>query len=326
MRWCLNRRMNQPTISCAARLSLALVALLACLGALVVAPSGAHAAFPGLDGRIAYAGSVGSENGLGIFTILPDGSQRQRLTPNTYLDEDPSWSANGQTLVFSRTSTGSTYEIITMAADGSRQTTVAKIRGETPSPSFSPSGNRIVFTDGYKIFSVRAKGGKRRMLLSATRSGPGISQPRYSPDGKLITFAGVPRGNASNHGIWTMRSNGRRLKRITKGETDADPDFKPSGNRILYRHGDRIRIMRLDGSRVGTPHGIPADSFGAVFSPSGRSIAAERAIFIETTAWCSDLFTIGTTASEPVFLTDNCQQSFPRGKVVSPSWQPVTVP
>ena len=60
-------------------------------------PPPAHAAFPGRNGRIAYAAErdVSSD----VWSVLPDGSRPRRLT-GTGLDYDPSWSPGGGRIAF----------------------------------------------------------------------------------------------------------------------------------------------------------------------------------------------------------------------------------
>jgi hypothetical protein len=57
----------------------------------------AHAAFPGRDDRIVYMNTIGCGDVWrnGIFTILPNGTSRQRLTDRGDSDS-PDWALSGE--------------------------------------------------------------------------------------------------------------------------------------------------------------------------------------------------------------------------------------
>lgn len=150
------------------------------LGILASLPaSAAVAAFPGGNGRIAYSGTAFSDPGEPIepphiFTVLPDGSGKQQLTDAPIADFQPSWSADGRRLVFVRGGPTGAVQLFTMNADGSNQAKLADISvrepciDPCPSPAFSPSGRRIVYSTGQEIVTVRSDGSNRHRLLEAT--------------------------------------------------------------------------------------------------------------------------------------------------------------
>ena len=103
-----------------------------------IMPGPARAAFPGQNGRIAFSDTRDDPNGE-IYTIKADGTDTQRLTTDPGSDVKPSWSPNGQRIVFNRYSPGA--DIVVMNADGSGQTSL----GPGYEPSWSPDGSKIVF-------------------------------------------------------------------------------------------------------------------------------------------------------------------------------------
>ncbi len=83
----------------------------------------AEAAFPGTNGKIAFASArttgTGVDNPEGdweIFTMNPDGTGLSQLTFNTSVNREPAWSSDGTEIAFV-----SNFEIYTMDADGSNQ-------------------------------------------------------------------------------------------------------------------------------------------------------------------------------------------------------------
>ncbi len=110
-------------------------------------------------------------------------------------------------------------------------------------PVFSPNGNDIVFVtwndlEKGAIFKISASGGIPVKLTSEK----GIYRtPSYAPDGTHITFrkenGNIDQGQTytKNSGIYTMRSNGDALKKVTdKGEF---PMFTKDGKRIFLQLG-----------------------------------------------------------------------------------------
>jgi hypothetical protein len=70
--------------------------LAAILIAFAVAAPPAQAAFPGQNGKIAFVVSGD------IWTMNPDGSDRTQLTSGPATDDLPSWSPDGQKILFLR--------------------------------------------------------------------------------------------------------------------------------------------------------------------------------------------------------------------------------
>ena len=87
----------------------AIVAMACCataVSALIMAGT-AFAAFPGTNGKIAFVhdpGTAGSN--IDIFTMDATGQNRTPLTSTPDDDYDPSWSADGEMIAFSRYAAG----------------------------------------------------------------------------------------------------------------------------------------------------------------------------------------------------------------------------
>lgn len=74
----------------------------------------------------------------------------------------------------------------------------------------SPDGSTIVFDMLGDIYSMPIQGGKAKVLRSGI---PFEIQPRFSPDGKKISFTSDAGGGDN---IWVMDANGSNAKQITK--------------------------------------------------------------------------------------------------------------
>jgi Tol biopolymer transport system component len=199
---------------------------------LALYPASSWATYPGANGRIAYSESEGLRDDSEIITNAPTGGDPVHLTNNSIDDQEPSWSATGRRIAFTRWD-GQDWEIWTMRAGGTGQRQVTDDRGHEGAPYFSPGGGRIVMATYQAISTVRTDGTDLRQLVSGL-----VSEPEYSPGGKRIVFAGLPDGFHKS-GIWTVRRDGSHLRRVTRSPQEEDgfdsgPDWRPDGRRILY--------------------------------------------------------------------------------------------
>jgi TolB protein len=314
------------------------------LGLLLVPVTSAWAAYPGRNGLIAYAGSEHSSRAehSEIFTIPPSGGTPTQLTRNGVLDEAPAWSADGRRIVFVR-GQDSKLGIWIMRANGRHQHQIIRLGFRASSsrvePSFSPSGGRIVVELRSSIATVGIHGNNLRRLVFGNFRG-GVGNPEYSPDGKRIAFAGVPKGRDVRASIWTMDRDGSHLRRVSRPPHrfgfDDSPDWRPDGHRILYLHCDYndrgcdggVYMVRPDGSNQ---REFAYNSYAPVYSPSGHRVALYGEGYdVLRNVKCGDIFTVPAlrhpwqlTYSH---LTHNCDGSpiHFTALAADPSWQPIT--
>ena len=109
-------------------------------------------------------------------------------------------------------------------------------------PSFfsdwSPDGHRIAldFADdtGVHIATMDPNGRHVRQLTF----GEGIQEvPKWSPDGRWITFNASPQfpdAPGFHTDIWIMRADGSHKRQLTRSGFDVEPVFSPDGHRIAF--------------------------------------------------------------------------------------------
>ena len=113
----------------------------------VVGTSPAHAAFPGANGKIAFASE--RDGNREIYVMNPDGSGLTRLTNNRpSARREPAWSPHGNKIAFSSARDGG-REIYVMNADGTGADSV-RLTTSTPAANFTTllgiRPTRIVFS------------------------------------------------------------------------------------------------------------------------------------------------------------------------------------
>ena len=129
-------------------------------------------------------------------------------------------------------------EIYLMDANGSNMTLLFdNLPGVMESPSFSPDGNKIVFTrdlSGHEvqngrqldshIFIMNIDGSDTIDVSVNKNNGTNDLHPRFSPDGANIIFENVPNDGSESKDIWIMDIDGNNRNRInSNGEM---PDWR----------------------------------------------------------------------------------------------------
>ena len=137
-----------------------------CLLYAALAPGGAKATAPGVNGRIAFA--TNRDGGASeIYVMRPDGGDPTRLTRSPGEDLEPRWSPDGTQVVFMSDRDGD-LELYVMKADGADPTRLTTSPGLDGQPSWSPDGARIAFTserDGdAEIYVMNADGLQERRV------------------------------------------------------------------------------------------------------------------------------------------------------------------
>ena len=194
-----------------------------------------------------------------IYVMDADGKNQRRLTNNVWDDWFPSWSPDGERIVFNsrrdgnfRNDFGITDEIYVMDADGSNQQRLTENLFDDRDPSWSPDGERIVFSSrGHgpdEIYVMDADGSNQRRL---TENLFDDRDPSWSPDGEWIAFVS-DRDGLFNDEIYVMDADGSNQRRLTENlAIDWHPSWSPDGDRIAFSSfgegNSEIYVMDADG-------------------------------------------------------------------------------
>jgi Tol biopolymer transport system component len=309
------------------------------VGSTLAATPVAHAAFPGRNGRIAFAREGN------IWTIRPDGSGLRRVTRNGAADSDPAWSSNGRWIAFTRL-VGDVQWIYRIRPNGAGLYQVTK----GANPSWSPSGRKLAFTYGFfndrysdrgLIYTVRRDGTRRRPIEpwlyhcyqaeQNEKPGEDVScdedhrEPAWSPSGSWIAYVTTDPCHCPYLSL--VRPNGSESidyfpftdLKVNAYRYRWKPNWSPNGRWLAFTGTsgwDDLVIVRSDGSglrTVTTMSDLPSGSYIppapvpdslAAWSPNGRWL---------TFSGGGSIYTVRQDGSHKGLLT----QGF------APDWQPI---
>jgi Tol biopolymer transport system component len=194
--------------------------------------------------KIIYCASVGIDD-KDIYMMNADGTNKTALITGSNNDEWPSYSPNGQYIVFQRyigsiqnqKSKICRYKIsdgtITELTDGNNLDEM---------PVYSPDGNYLLFKRGTanpEIYQLRIDNSS---LTNLTNNSVADDAPMYSYDGTKIAWMQSSTGMNSAE-IWIMNSDGTNKTQLTSNSV---ADFNPSFAPFTQATGPEINIKGND--------------------------------------------------------------------------------
>jgi Tol biopolymer transport system component len=245
---------------------------LAVVAATMVSGDAAGGTFPGANGGIVF------DRDSRLFTVNPDGSGEDAITPADGSASAPSISADGNRVAFSFFgNAGYGIWVVNANGTGAHQVTTESqsVASSDTDPAWSPDGNRIAFERGGDLMVMNADGSGTTNLTAAFT--PSISQPSWSPAGNEIAFVAQSR-------IWVTDAGGGVTPRQFQTASGAhNPSWSPDGARIAYGTLTEIRTIASNGAGDAPVTGGLREVWDLAWSPDGTKIA-----FINDPAGASD--------------------------------------
>ena len=184
--------------------------------------------------RVAFAGATG------IWTYDLERKTKTRITFDPYVNGQPTWSADGKTLMFlaSLTNGGGNGEIRSKAADGSgEEKTVITHQNNYHYPAWSPDGKYVTYLwgDGEKnvsLWIVPTSGDPNPVaIVQPPSSQSNLSSYRVSPDSRWVAYTSDESGSAEIY--ITSFPEGKGKWKVSAG-SGAFPAWSGNGKEVFY--------------------------------------------------------------------------------------------
>lgn len=204
--------------------------------------------------------------------------------------ERPRFSPDGKRIAFSLAMDDDSWQVATIAADGSDLQILTASTGYAHTPDWSPDGSWLIYaTSPVKcsrsplcdslnetLWRMNADGTDQH-LVGAAPSSAWDWEPRLSPDGREVVFArNTPEGNY--RWILMIRNLDTGEERVAKvDERDLEhPDWSPDGRFIVYHEHPSGPIELIPAHDAGAAPqlvgGSAIDGYKPAYSPDGSSI------------------------------------------------------
>ncbi|WP_435979971.1 Xaa-Pro aminopeptidase [Psychrobacter sp. DM4] len=267
------------------------------------------AAMPVMDrtGRIAYV----EEQGVGaakistLYSIRPDGSDRQLIEQLNGYIYAPAWSADGRLLAYSKQAMREPPKIYIYDLTQQTRNLIVNSNGSNLSASFSPDGQKMLYTStvggNADIYELSLNDGSTRQLTTLPST---EVQPSYAADGKSFVYvsdkvrAGRPR-------IYRYDFATSSASLIATNGYAASPQLSGDGQRMAYLNGRKAAIMTLATRRVVDLAETGLDE-PARLSPSGQyAVYPTRSSLVIASLTGGNSYTIssqaGTVIRSPIW-------------------------
>lgn len=236
-------------------------------------PAGANTVFE-RQGTILYASTPTRVRNWDLFTVDVATGNVTQLTETQEFEQHPSWSPDGQRILFTMGDVMTNFDVWVMNADGSGRTRLTEHPERDADATWSPDGSRVVFVsqrDGdVGLWIMDVDGGDKHKLVQGR-------DPAWSPDGARIAF--TSSAFEGNDEIYVIDVDGSNMRQLTADKRiDWHPAWSPDGSRLAMateRFGGQ-ELMITGGDFTRQVRVTLAENTFEVepkWSPDGRALA-----------------------------------------------------
>jgi len=216
--------------------------------------------------------------GLYVLDLTPDyrpAAAPRLLGPEGGAIADPTWTADGQDIVYMFSPAGGSYYLMRIRAEAGAVPRRLTFAGDhVLSPAISTRGNRLAYAVNLSDVDLRLiePGKAARSIVPSTR---GEINPQYSPDGRQIAFSSDRTGVME---VWVCDQDGANPVQWTHfgDRHSGSPRWSPDGRSIAFdsqtKEGWRVLVMASDS---GQSHRLTSDQATEIipsWSADGKSI------------------------------------------------------
>ena len=153
-----------------------------------------------------------------------------QLTNSPSIDTSPTFSPDGQKIVFN-SDRGGSQQLYTMNLDGSNQRRISFKKGRYATPVWSPRGDLIAFTKMYEgefyIGVMRPDGSGERLISK----GYLVEAPTWAPNGRVLVYFKQERSKTDGTGgkvrLFRVDITGYNEREIITPSDASDPAWSP---------------------------------------------------------------------------------------------------
>lgn len=222
-------------------------------------------------GRIAYVEEqgAGSAKISTLYSIRPDGSDRQMIDQLNGYIYAPAWSTDGKLLAYSKQAPRQHPKIYIYDSNSETRNLIVNVNGGNLSASFSPDGQKLLYSSTVSgnadIYEMRLDDGSTRQLTTLPST---EVQPSYASDGQSFVYVS-DKTRANNPRLYRYNFATGQATRIATSGYAASPQLSIDGKRLGYLNGRQAAVMTLATGQVVNLAETGLDE-PARFSPSAR--------------------------------------------------------
>lgn len=235
--------------------------------------------------RIVFIGRKTKGSYKQVYIADFDGSNVRQITNDKSIHLSPSWSPDGEYVLYTSYKSGNPDLYLHHIATG-KVRKLAGYKGLNSGGAFSPEGKVVAMTGTIEgdadIYITSPNGGSRKAIIR----GNGLDvDPTFSPDGKWIAFVSGRYGNPHIfRGTLDWNSDRTALrvvkdKRLTyAGWYNATPAWSPDSEKLAFAGYDKeidrfdIFMMNHDGSKLERLTLRTGDNESPSWSPNGQML------------------------------------------------------
>lgn len=212
------------------------------------------ARMPAIDqqGRIAYVEEQGFSAAKisTLYSIRPDGSDRQLIDQLNGYIYAPAWSADGQMLAYSKQAPRQHPKIYIYERKSNTQHLIVDVEGSNLSASFSPDGQKLLYSStvggNADIYERRLSDGNTKQLTTLPST---EVQPSYASDGQSFVYTS-DKVRAGRPSIYRYNFATGHASIIPTAGYAASPQLSLDGQRLAYLNGRKAAVMTLATGQV----------------------------------------------------------------------------
>lgn len=171
-------------------------------------------------------------DGINILSIADKGLIKLSATNDFTITSSPSFSPEGKFITFFADNEGAVYRINVDGTGLVNLTPDSSYRYTFESPTWSPSGEQIVYSRRYadgSIYSMNADGSAPRTLVDIGWN----DKPCFSPDGRWLAFV---RYSGSQGFLYAMPLAGGSYRSLSSNQHDViSYSWSPDGRYLVFR-------------------------------------------------------------------------------------------